>query len=573
MVGQLNLNQLKEFAQRSPILVFRHADTGSPRQDWCRHLSQYPLRRQELEEFVVLGDVVVRIADELEPDPLEKVRIMSLEYAVRTLGDEIDGREFVRCVRAIASPDASQYEYEQIAAYYYGEIRRRGASEVLKEMGLLGLQMEAVTSSIADREIAVEEVDTGERKLTVAEDILRRVETRKEKAAVQLGIHKGDVETIPFDLSALESEGIFINIDCRGFGALVRRLDWKTLGVKLPEHAAVRVSPPRAGLLPDVYRHKLMRGASQAHNALSKYSFRFTLCETLWGTNEYKWIPWSAFELFERDYLRACETLAAAKAEVLEKYDAILALLVDSFRELAEDSANRLEATMSEPFERLEFVETVVAQALGMVPTREMIRDGLVIAMKPKVIILGSEMIAEQNLQRRLSLESAKTDAERQTVALELDSKRRIEQIRVEDFENERRREREVKERIRDMKVEAARREAEEAVSPIKEGLAQISSKICEAANEMAERLRDANFVPGSLAKRARQMCEWYSLMNFTGDTSLDDVLAKLNAAAGRDAQARTPEEMRKALGDVLRATTVHSKRLLDEDRLSALEM
>ena len=89
----------------------------------------------------------------------------------------------------------------------------------------------------------------------------------------------------------------------------------------------------------------------------------------------------------------------------------------------------------------------------------------------------------------------------------------------------------------------------------------------------MTDRLRDATFVPGSLAKRARQMCEWYSLMNFTGDTSLDDVLSKLRSAADRDAQARTPEEMRKALGDVLRATTVHSKRLLDEDRLSALEI
>jgi hypothetical protein len=89
----------------------------------------------------------------------------------------------------------------------------------------------------------------------------------------------------------------------------------------------------------------------------------------------------------------------------------------------------------------------------------------------------------------------------------------------------------------------------------------------------MAERLRDAQFVPGSLAKRARQMCEWYQLMNFTGDTSLEDVLARLEDAAGRDVKLRSPEEMRAAVNDVLRATTIHSKRLLDEDRLSALEI
>ena len=38
------------------------------------------------------------------------------------------------------------------------------------------------------------------------------------------------------------------------------------------------------------------------------------------------------------------------------------------------------------------------------------------------------------------------------------------------------------------MKIEAAKREAEEAVSPIKEGFAQITGKIFEAAGEMADK-------------------------------------------------------------------------------------
>ncbi len=174
MVGQLSMDQLKQHAPHSRILAFRPEDSGSPMQDWCRHLSRNPLHRRELEEFAILGDVVIRIADELEPDPLQRVKIMSLEYAVKVLGNEEDGREFVRCVKAIASPDAGQFEYEQIAAYYYGEIRRRGASEVLKEMGLLGLAMHAVTSTIADRETGFEEIEIGEQRLTVADQ--RRVQ-------------------------------------------------------------------------------------------------------------------------------------------------------------------------------------------------------------------------------------------------------------------------------------------------------------------------------------------------------------------------------------------------------------
>jgi hypothetical protein len=408
---------------------------------------------------------------------------------------------------------------------------------------------------------------------SLAKDVLKRLDSRKERAAAELGIGANEVESLPFDLSTLESEGIFMNIDCRGFGSLIRQLEWRTLGVKLPEDAAVRVSPPRAGLLPDVYRNKLMRGAAQAHNALNKYGFRFTLCETVWGTSEYKWIPWTAFEQFEQAYYQACVTLSRAKAEVLEKYNEIIEILTDSFRELAEDSANRLLATVDEPFNRNEFVEAVTAQALGIVPTKEMIGDGLVITMKPKVIILGSEMIAERNLARTLAIETTKLNAERTALELEADAKRQIEQLKINEAAEETRREREVKERIRNMKIEAARREAEEAVSPVKEGFAQIASKIFEAATEMSQRLKDAKFVPGSLAKRARQMCEWYSLMNFTGDTSLEEVLNKLEGAAGREVKQRSPEEMRTALDDLLRLTSVQSRKLLDEDRLSALEL
>ena len=119
----------------------------------------------------------------------------------------------------------------------------------------------------------------------------------------------------------------------------------------------------------------------------------------------------------------------------------------------------------------------------------------------------------------------------------------------------------------------AAREAATEAVSPIKEGLEQITAKLYEAAREMAEKLKEADFVSGSLAKRARQMCEWYGLMNFTNDTSLEEVLINLQTAAGRDSKVRSTGEMRDALNDVMRRATVQSKRLFDGDRLSALEI
>ena len=180
MAGQfnLNINQLQQFAPQSPILAYRPVDSGSPQQDWCKHLAKNSRYRRELEEFSVLGDVVVRIADGAEPAPFERVKILSLEYAVKTLQDETDGREFVRCIKAISSPDASSYELEQIAAFYYAEIRRRGIAEVLKEMGLLGMQMEAVTATIEEREIDFSESEIPRQKFTVADE--RRIEKARK---------------------------------------------------------------------------------------------------------------------------------------------------------------------------------------------------------------------------------------------------------------------------------------------------------------------------------------------------------------------------------------------------------
>jgi hypothetical protein len=410
-------------------------------------------------------------------------------------------------------------------------------------------------------------------KVSPAAEILSRLQNKKEQAAVNLGITTAEVETMPFDLSQLETEGIFLNVDCRGFSTLERQIEWKSLGVELPPGQTLKLSPPRVGLLPDSYRRKLMRAASQAHHALNKFSFRFTLCESVWGTSEYKWIPWNAFENFEQEYKRACETLSAAKAEVLANYDEILITLRKSFADLAEDSAKRLDATLEIPLDRDEFISNVVAHALGMIPTREMIRDGLTITMKPKVIVLGSEMLVEQQTAKTLNLENAKIEAEQQSVRLEVDTKNRLEQLKIHDFELEQRREREVKERIRQMKIEAAQDAAQEAISPVKEGLDQITAKIFEAVEEMANKLQARDFVPGALAKRARQICEWYRLMNFMGDSSLEEVLERLETAAGAEAKVRSKAEIQSALNDVLRATSLQSKRLLDDDRLSALEL
>src|SRR5205085_1840736 len=56
-------------------------------------------------------------------------------------------------------------------------------------------------------------------------------DARAERAADRTGVQTAEVERLPFDLSVLEDEGLFVNVDGRGFGLLDRRLDWHALGI------------------------------------------------------------------------------------------------------------------------------------------------------------------------------------------------------------------------------------------------------------------------------------------------------------------------------------------------------
>ena len=408
----------------------------------------------------------------------------------------------------------------------------------------------------------------------LATEILSRLEQKKETAAAHLGISAAEVETMPFDLSALEQSGIFLNIDATGFSVLSRQLDWQSLGIELPKDKTVHLSPPRTGLLPDNYRKPLQRAASQAHNALDRYSFRFALCETVLGSSEYRWIPYTAFEAFEKEFAAALENLARAKAAVIENYNDILETLRGTFRQLATDSAERLAATAKdEPFDRNEFINATVMRAMGMIPTPAAIRDGMRIEMRPKVILLGSEMRAEQTQVAKIELEKQMTNKAQTEIAIEIEAQKAINDIKVKSAFEDEKRERELKERIRQIKIEAVKQEVQTSISPIKEGLDQLNATVYEAAKEMAEKLNDSKFVPGGTAKRAREMYQWFRLMNFTGDTEVETVLAELNKIASRDAKTRTAAEMKEAVDAVIIATSKRARKLLKTEQLDALEL
>jgi hypothetical protein len=411
-----------------------------------------------------------------------------------------------------------------------------------------------------------------------------RADERAERAAGRVGVRAAEVERLPFDLSVLVDEGLFVNVDAGGFGLLDRRLDWQALGITLPRHSDLAFRPPRCGLLPDRYRLPLLRPAARAHAALHRYSYRFRLTETLFETPAYRWVPWRAFEAFEREFRAAQAALDAARADVLDQYDGVRGEVVATVLGLAADSARRLEATGQVVPE--DFQDVVVRGLLAAMPGPDDLRNKLVLRYRVGVVLLGSEMLAEQRAAREERRRAAEAEAELQLERRRQAARERLVQEelwadeerirrRLQAEEEERRREAAVKERLRQLRLEAARERLQEAMSPLEEGAKQLHAAVYEAASTIRASLRKRGRLHGASAKKARELARWFGLMHWQSDRELEALLAELEDLAGRPAgkRKRDPGPIDQVLGDIVALCYADARALAEPHRMGALEL
>jgi len=409
---------------------------------------------------------------------------------------------------------------------------------------------------------------------------------RAQKAAARTNLQAEQIEHLPFDLSALDEEGVFVNVDARGFGLLNRRLDWRSLGINLPKETDVAFHPPRCGVLPNRYRRPLLTPATQAHAALHKYSYQFRLTETLFETPAYRWLPWRAFSEFEAAFNAASAHLNKAKQIVLDNYDGIRAEVLETFERLSQDSAQRLLATgiIVEPG----FRERITNGILDALPSEDELRHKLQLRYQVGVILLGSEMLREQRLaikeRHRIARAEATRDLERReeefakaAIQQKLWTETESAHLKLDAERKEREREEAVKERIRQLKVEAAREKLQEALSPLQEGAAQLRAQVYESAVAIHEALIKNDYLPGATAKKARSLAGWFKLMNFQSDAELESLITSLEGLAAKRSNKKKRVagngEVKAVLDDIIELCYRDAQSLAQPSRLSALEL
>ena len=311
----------------------------------------------------------------------------------------------------------------------------------------------------------------------------------------------------------------------------------------------------------------------------------FRLVETVFETSAYRWLPWRAWPEFERAFAAASSRLAEALDDYQENFGSIRETVLAAFRQLAADSIRRLEAT-GQPVSS-EFADAIVRGVRTALPTPETLRDRLSLRYRVGVMQLGSELWAEQRraAEERRRIEAIEEDrrseqrrrtAEDRLVQEQLWSEQqRLRQQRVAE-EQDRQREAAIKEQLRQLKLQAARDRLQEALSPLEEGAQQLHEVVFEAACALRTSLQKNQALRGSSARKARQLCRWFGLMNWTGDEQLEVLVRELEQLATAPvprARKRDPKPIDQVLGDIIALTNADARAVLEPNRMAGLEL
>ncbi len=123
--------------------IFAHHDYGSPNDGVLTHISSLcRLHRLDYEEFGRAGEIIYRVVGDSSPTSQEEenARIGTIQFAAKKLPHPEDAKAFILALNDICEGADEKYR-RNAASHFYSEITKRGLPAVLKEMGILGMQL------------------------------------------------------------------------------------------------------------------------------------------------------------------------------------------------------------------------------------------------------------------------------------------------------------------------------------------------------------------------------------------------------------------------------------------------
>ena len=119
-------------------------------------------------------------------------------------------------------------------------------------------------------------------------------------------------------------------------------------------------------------------------------------------------------------------------------------------------------------------------------------------------------------------------------------------------------------------------RQVQEALSPLEEGTRQLHAAVYEAASAIRASLQKHQALRGPSARKVRDLCRWYAMMNWQGDAQSEALVRELEQLATAPAsrnRKRDPEPIEQVLGDIIALTYADASALAEPNRMAALEL
>lgn len=295
---------------------------------------------------------------------------------------------------------------------------------------------------------------------------------------------------------ALMSQGIIVRLSLsRWRGTAPLKSD--ELGLKYNDNDSINfmrkyVVLGHEKLLPPKIKQELDSVEASARINLKEYSF-----DTVWG----KFVPYSAFDTWERENNRIRENYIKASISIGEKYDEIIQTIKDEYRNMAKDVWMRLYHNQGNPTES--FIENFISNIVAKIPSR----NDLVASFKydATYFIIPMPSLIEENISRAREIARDRENKEIEN-NIQNDTKRRISE---EYFKR--------KQELIDSFLDAT-------VSNLRTHISELCEGVLISIKQNSEK-KDINKMQ---LNKIKNMINKVSLLNFYNDDEINNTLSDL---------------------------------------------
>ena len=348
------------------------------------------------------------------------------------------------------------------------------------------------------------------------------------------------LQMISLDIQKMREMGVLVDIDIHGGSLFTTGTSWAELGIPSSDTRRKRLTRGSKDLIPALYLGRLRSLETRFRQSLEKHSF------VLQGFRPFRWIPFTAYESWHKEWDELQAELDGLKAELLERYDEFVDQIAGDFGQIAREAWDAIRArrpldagpfaliTEHGAFDSLDaFTDHVIQRAIAQMPSREQIEQDLYVDYKNALVATGADLEAERLRQDQIRTQRGQEQAEQRLAWNDAWAKEewvRLDLREVEEMQDIRlRAERQKLAAMRQAELEHARAQLANTVSPLTEVVEQFRAQIYQDVQAIAASVQRNGHLRGKVAERAKGLLDTYRLLGAAvGDDELETALLDL---------------------------------------------